>query len=128
MAGFVGTSNLLTGRGRARGARPRTASFTVRPEKIRLGEPGDAVGDGEVARRPASIRDVQYLGADTRYLVALDAGAELDRRPRQNLTTTSMDAPGCAGPRVQLRGAASTLLALASRARARGGPAMTQHD
>ena len=41
--------------------------------------------------RPGTIHDVLYLGADTRYRVTIDAGAELIV-DRQNLTVTSSDA------------------------------------
>jgi putative spermidine/putrescine transport system ATP-binding protein len=79
--------------------------FTVRPEKIRLVELGAAdgaavVADGEMSA-DGTIRDVQYVGSDTRYLVALDAGAEL-HVTEQNLTTTSMDALAARGRRVRL--------------------------
>jgi putative spermidine/putrescine transport system ATP-binding protein len=110
VAGFVGTSNLLTG-AVAAGVAGREGSFTVRPEKITLGEPGDAVGADEVAAAGV-IRDVQYLGSDTRFLVTLDAGSELIVT-RQNLTTTSMDALAARGRRVQLRWQREHLLTLA---------------
>ena len=44
---------------------------------------------------PASftVTDVRFLGADTRFRVALDAGGELIAT-QQNHTTTSMDALG----------------------------------
>ena len=45
VAGFVGTSNLLTG-DVARQVLGRRGTFTVRPEKIRLGEPDAPVGAG----------------------------------------------------------------------------------
>ena len=89
VAGFVGTSNLIAG-AVATEVVGREGSFTVRPEKIVLGAPGDPVAPDEVAVGGV-IRDVQYVGSDTRFLVTLDAGAELIVT-RQNLTTTSMDA------------------------------------
>ena len=67
IAGFVGVSNVLERGGRR---------FTVRPEKIRLlgdgesPEPGGVVEEGRIA-------NVVYVGAITRYHVALDAGGEL---------------------------------------------------
>ncbi len=44
-----------------------TASYTVRPEKIHLEAPGAAVPPGSVAV-DGLVRDVIYLGSDTRYL------------------------------------------------------------
>jgi putative spermidine/putrescine transport system ATP-binding protein len=63
VAGFVGTANLLAdGDGLA----------TVRPERIRFGEPsGDEVGTA------GAVDAVQYLGATTRYRVQTDDGAAL---------------------------------------------------
>jgi putative spermidine/putrescine transport system ATP-binding protein len=47
------------------------------------------------------IRDVVYLGPDTRYVVALDAGGVLVVT-QQNLDTSSMDALAARGRRVRL--------------------------
>ena len=99
VAGFVGTSNLLRGEVAATIV-GREGTFTIRPEKIRLEEP-----DGPVAPDEASatgvIRDVVYLGPDTRYLVTLDAGAELVVT-QQNLSTTSTEALAQQGKAVRL--------------------------
>ena len=46
VAGFVGTSNLLRGEA-ARTIVGTDGTFTVRPEKIHLGEPGTPVGADE---------------------------------------------------------------------------------
>jgi putative spermidine/putrescine transport system ATP-binding protein len=86
VAGFVGTSNLITRNG---------ATFTVRPEKIALTD----VGSGTV---DATITEVQYLGADTRYRVRLDDGTELVVT-QQNLTTMSSDVTAARGRRTGLR-------------------------
>jgi putative spermidine/putrescine transport system ATP-binding protein len=59
VAGFVGVSNVLERGGRR---------FTVRPEKIVLN--GSA---GE----PGVVKDVQYAGAVTRFVVELDSGERL---------------------------------------------------
>jgi putative spermidine/putrescine transport system ATP-binding protein len=80
VTGFVGVSNLLERDGRR---------FTVRPEKIRLLEPG-APADG-IHTEPGRIVDVSYAGMITRYTVALDAGGEL-QVARQNLETSSAEA------------------------------------
>ncbi len=89
VAGFVGTSNLLTGEA-ARAVIGRSGTFTVRPEKIRLADPDTtpAADEGSALGR---IRDVVYIGPDTRYIVALETGGELVVT-RQNLETSSMEA------------------------------------
>jgi putative spermidine/putrescine transport system ATP-binding protein len=99
VAGFVGTSNLLTG-AVARAIVGQDGTFTIRPEKIRLADPDAAVGDDE-SSAPGVIRTVVYLGPDTRYLVTLDAGAELVVT-QQNLATSSMDVLEAQGRRVRL--------------------------
>jgi putative spermidine/putrescine transport system ATP-binding protein len=63
VADFVGSSNLL---GRA----------LLRPEKIRLVPVDEPVAAGN-AMRPGVVREATYLGAVTRYQVALDDGSEL---------------------------------------------------
>jgi putative spermidine/putrescine transport system ATP-binding protein len=99
VAGFVGTSNLLRGEA-ARAFCGQDGLFTVRPEKIRLADPGTEVAGDEVAA-DGTIRDVVYLGPDTRYIVALDAGPELVVT-QQNLTRTSMEALAAQGQPVRL--------------------------
>jgi putative spermidine/putrescine transport system ATP-binding protein len=69
VAGFVGVSNILERSGRR---------FTIRPEKI--------VMNGN-AGEPGVVRDVQYAGAVTRYLVELDSGERLVV-VRQNLESS----------------------------------------
>jgi putative spermidine/putrescine transport system ATP-binding protein len=99
VAGFVGTSNLLSGEVAERIV-GRPGTFTVRPEKIRLGDPSEAVGDDETSAT-GRIRDVIYLGSDTRYIVALDAGGELVVTA-QNLTISSMEVLAAVGRSVRL--------------------------
>jgi putative spermidine/putrescine transport system ATP-binding protein len=99
VAGFVGTSNLLTGEA-ARAVVGADGTYTVRPEKIRLAPPDAAPGKGE-SSATGHIRQVVYLGSDTRYVVALDNGAELTVT-RQNLETTSTDALAQQGQAVRL--------------------------
>jgi putative spermidine/putrescine transport system ATP-binding protein len=72
-------------------------TFTVRPEKIRLLEAGDAT-DG-LQTESGRVRDVAYAGMITRYLVALDAGGEL-QVVRQNLESSSEEAHAQAGREV----------------------------
>ena len=99
VAGFVGTSNLLTGEV-ARQVLGRSGTYTIRPEKIRLA-PADAVPtDGETAA-PGTIHDVVYLGPDTRYIVELAAGSRLVVT-QQNLATTSTEALAQQGKAVRL--------------------------
>lgn len=100
VAGFVGTSNLLRG-DVARAVLGRTGTFTIRPEKIHLGEPDVPVGADESSAL-GEISDVVYLGPDTRYIVALDAGARLVVT-QQNLATTSSEALAQQGKAVRLR-------------------------
>jgi putative spermidine/putrescine transport system ATP-binding protein len=99
VAGFVGTSNLLTG-AVAETVVGRSGTFTIRPEKIRIEEPDSVTGPDE-ASAPGRIRDVVYVGPDTRYIVRLDAGAELVVT-QQNLATSSMQALAAQGRPVRL--------------------------
>lgn len=99
VAGFVGTSNLLRG-GAAKALVGSEGLFTVRPEKIRLTEPGAPVADDEIGA-DGTIRTVVYLGPDTRYIVALDAGSDLVVT-QQNLTTSSMEVLAAQGQPVRL--------------------------
>jgi putative spermidine/putrescine transport system ATP-binding protein len=89
VAGFVGTSNLLVG-AIAEQIVGHAGTFTVRPEKIRLAEPDDLVRPDE-STALGRIRNVVYLGPDTRYIVTLDAGPDLVVT-QQNLATSSMEA------------------------------------
>lgn len=75
VAGFVGISNLLDEKVAAAitGARQ---TFSIRPEKIALLPPGTTVPDDRHVA-DGRIDSVLYLGASTRYNVALDAGGEL---------------------------------------------------
>lgn len=99
VAGFVGTSNLLRG-DVANAVVGQAGTFTIRPEKIRLSEPDAPVGADETTAT-GRIRSVVYLGPDTRYIVALDAGSELVV-VQQNLATSSMDALALTGEAVRL--------------------------
>jgi putative spermidine/putrescine transport system ATP-binding protein len=75
VAGFVGISNLLDDEVAATitGARQ---TFSIRPEKITLLPPGTTVPDDRHVA-DGRIDSMLYLGASTRYNVALDAGGEL---------------------------------------------------
>jgi putative spermidine/putrescine transport system ATP-binding protein len=99
VAGFVGTSNLLTGGAAARVV-GRPGTYTVRPEKIQLGTL-DAIPAEDEIGAAGRIREVVYVGSDTRYIVALDAGAELVVT-QQNLATSSTEALAQQGRAVRL--------------------------
>jgi putative spermidine/putrescine transport system ATP-binding protein len=99
VAGFVGTSNVLEG-AVARELSGGPGTFTVRPEKIHLEPSGAAVPSGSVAV-DGHVRDVVYLGSDTRYHVVLDAGGELEVI-KQNVTTSSMEVLALKGRQVRL--------------------------
>ncbi len=75
VAGFVGVSNLLDG-DVARAITGSPQPFSIRPEKIRIIERATRVPDGCQAA-DGRIESVLYLGANTRYTVALDGGGEL---------------------------------------------------
>ena len=81
VAGFIGVSNLIERDGRR---------FTIRPEKIRLLEPGEPAPPGSHAE-PGRIQDVIYLGVVTRYLIELAAGGTLTA-VSQNLETAAAEA------------------------------------
>jgi len=99
VAGFVGTSNLLTG-DVAQAVLGRSGTFTIRPEKIHMVPAGTAAADDEVGT-DGTIHDVVYLGSDTRYVVILDAGARLVVT-QQNLVTSSTEALAQEGKAVRL--------------------------
>ncbi|MBE7556894.1 MAG: ABC transporter ATP-binding protein [Anaerolineales bacterium] len=99
VAGFVGVSNLVSGEvAQAITGSPET--FSVRPEKIHLGDPDAPVSD-EMYGADGRIREVVYLGLYTRYIVELERGSELTV-VEQNLHTTSMEALAARGRRVRL--------------------------
>lgn len=99
VAGFVGTSNLLTG-DVAQAVLGRAGTFTIRPEKIHLREPGHPIGADETGAAGV-VKDVVYVGPDTRYVIALDAGARLVVT-QQNLATSSTEALALEGKAVRL--------------------------
>jgi putative spermidine/putrescine transport system ATP-binding protein len=99
VAGFVGTSNLLTG-AVAESIIGSAGTFTIRPEKIRLAAPDALVGSDETSATGV-VRGVVYLGPDTRYVVRLVAGADLVVT-QQNLSTSSTEALAQEGRSVRL--------------------------
>ena len=99
VAGFVGTSNLVSGVA-ARQIVGEGGTFSIRPEKIRV---------TEVETRPAadedsalgSVHEVEYVGAFTRFIVDLEAGGRLVA-VQQNLESSSSDVSGYRNTRVRL--------------------------
>jgi len=99
VAGFVGTSNLVSGEVAQRiTGSPRR--FSVRPEKIHLANADEKIED-DMFCADGRIRDIVYLGLFTRYLVELDNGGDLVV-VEQNLKTTSMDVTQAKDRRVRL--------------------------
>jgi putative spermidine/putrescine transport system ATP-binding protein len=112
VAGFVGTSNLVRGDA-ALAVIGRAGTYTIRPEKIHLADPGTGVAADE-GSATGVIRSVVYLGSDTRYHVALDAGAEVVVT-EQNLQASSMEALAAQGRAVRLIWKRHHVLALADQ-------------
>jgi putative spermidine/putrescine transport system ATP-binding protein len=82
VAGFVGTTNVLGG-DLAMAVLGHDGLGTVRPEKIRLTDLGSPIAAEEMGAS-GEVREVLYLGADTRYVVTLDSG-EILVATRHNL-------------------------------------------
>jgi putative spermidine/putrescine transport system ATP-binding protein len=93
VAGFVGVSNLISGVA-AEKLLGRKGTFTVRPEKISINSNSDKSA-------PGIVREVEYLGPATRFLVELDAGVQLVVL-RQNVAESSLDVEGMRGKKVSL--------------------------
>jgi putative spermidine/putrescine transport system ATP-binding protein len=99
VAGFVGVSNILSGEA-ARVATGSPETVTVRPEKIRMTGLDEPPPPGE-SSLTGHVREVVYLGANTRFVVELDAGGELVV-VQQNLRQSSMEALQVRGRAVRL--------------------------
>ena len=99
VAGFVGTSNLVSGEVAQR-ITGSPEMFSIRPEKIHLdathGEP-----EKDMLCIDGLVRDVVYLGLFTRYLVEIEGGSDLVV-VEQNLKSTSMDVLAAKGQKVRL--------------------------
>jgi putative spermidine/putrescine transport system ATP-binding protein len=99
VAGFVGTSNLVSGEI----ARRMTGSdemFSIRPEKIHL-DTTNREPEKDMLCIDGVVRDVVYLGLFTRYLVEIEDGSDIVVI-EQNLKTTSMDVLAAKGQKVRL--------------------------
>ncbi len=99
VAGFVGTSNLISGEA-ARRITGSAQMFSIRPEKIHLGSVNDKPGK-DMLSIDGVVRDVIYLGLYTRYLVEIENGVDVIVI-EQNLKTTSMDVLSVKGQQVCL--------------------------
>ena len=97
VAGFVGTSNLLTG-SVARAVLGHEGTFSVRPEKIHVSTAGESLGD---VSANGHIAEVIYAGPATRFVVELDAGTRLIALV-QNQATTSAEVLALRGAPVRL--------------------------
>ena len=100
VAGFVGTSNLVSGEA-AKRITGSEQMFSIRPEKI-LMSTENAQPEKDMLSIPGVIRDVVYLGLFTRYLVEIEGGNDLVV-VEQNLKTTSMDVLSARGQKVRLQ-------------------------
>ncbi|HET6744738.1 MAG TPA: ABC transporter ATP-binding protein [Candidatus Limnocylindria bacterium] len=120
VAGFVGTSNLMTGE-IARAVIGSDGTYTVRPEKIRIG-PRDREASADEQSADGHIAEVIYLGPDTRYVVGLDVGGQLVVT-QQNLETSSMEVLSAQGEAVRVFWKRKHVLALSSPGQTPGGAA-----
>jgi putative spermidine/putrescine transport system ATP-binding protein len=100
VAGFVGTSNLISG-DVAKRLTGSEQMFSVRPEKIHL-ESANGKVEQDMVSVDGVIRDVVYLGLFTRYLVEIEGGGDVVV-VEQNLKTTSMDVLSAKGQKVRLQ-------------------------
>lgn len=91
VAGFVGVSNLITGNA-AQTLLGKSGTFTVRPEKIQIDKAQGAAG---------TVKEVEYLGPSTRFIVDLDAGTRLVVL-RQNTDESAVDVMNMRGKKVNL--------------------------
>jgi len=78
VAGFVGTSNLISGPA-AKELLGHEGTFSVRPEKISVQPAADGSAGSDDTRVLAAgeVTEVVYAGPATRLVVRLDAGPEL---------------------------------------------------
>ncbi|MFE5186284.1 ABC transporter ATP-binding protein [Streptomyces sp. NPDC056628] len=101
VAGFVGTSNLLTGQAAERVV-GTAGTFSIRPEKIRVLKEDQDSSEPGCSSAVGTVAEVVYLGDATRFLVDLDAGGRLTAL-QQNLETSSEDVAAYRGARVRLQ-------------------------
>jgi putative spermidine/putrescine transport system ATP-binding protein len=99
VAGFVGTSNILTG-DVAQQITGSSQTFTVRPEKIQI-VATDLSAPADCCTVLGTVRDVVYLGINTRYTVQLDGDTEVTV-VQQNLDASAGDVYSVKGKPVRL--------------------------
>jgi putative spermidine/putrescine transport system ATP-binding protein len=99
VADFVGTTNTVEGEA-ARAIFGDSRRRTLRPERIRMLPLSQQPGTTEHSVSGV-VRDVIYLGAETRYVVDVSAGASL-LVVQQNQATSSREARGWLGRDVRL--------------------------
>ena len=95
VAGFVGISNLISGAA-AQAILGKSGTFTVRPEKILVGKAAAGMRSAD-----GVIKEVEYLGPSTRFLIQLDAGVTL-MALRQNTSETSLEVEALRNSRTTL--------------------------
>ncbi|MFF1895269.1 ABC transporter ATP-binding protein [Streptomyces sp. NPDC058206] len=101
VAGFVGTSNLLTDDAAEQVVGDR-GTYSIRPEKIRVLKESAIADEPQHSSATGTVAEVVYLGDATRFLVDLDAGGRLTAL-QQNLETSSEDVAAFRGSRVTLQ-------------------------
>ncbi|MCL4879621.1 MAG: ABC transporter ATP-binding protein [Anaerolineae bacterium] len=99
VASFVGISNILSGAA-AEKITGSAQPFSIRPEKIRICPPDSTVSDDSCGIN-GTVRDVIYLGVNTRYLIEIGDGIDINV-VQQNLEATSMDVLAARGRPVKL--------------------------
>ncbi len=110
VAGFVGTSNMITGE-LAQRLVGSQETFALRPEKIHLVAP-NAPFMADAIMADGAVQDVIYLGLVTRYLVRLDTGDTLTV-VQQNLATSAVDVHAARGERCRVQWLREHMLKLA---------------
>jgi len=98
VAGFVGTSNLISGE-LAKRLTGSDKTFSIRPEKIHVNTT-EKTTTMDTITLDGVVRDVVYLGLYTRYLVEAE-GVDIVV-VEQNLKTTSTDVVSAKGQKVRL--------------------------
>jgi putative spermidine/putrescine transport system ATP-binding protein len=98
VAGFVGTSNLISG-ALAKRLTGSEQTFSIRPEKIHVNTT-EKTTNIDTITLDGVVRDVIYLGLYTRYLVEAE-GVDIVV-VEQNLKTTSTDVASAKGQMVRL--------------------------
>jgi len=99
VAGFVGTSNILSGSDAER-LLGQEGVFSIRPERLQVRPPEAAVPTDELAL-DGEVAEVVYAGPSTRLVVRLDAGPQLVAL-QHNSGNGSLAELGCRGSRVRL--------------------------